>query len=149
MKLLGPVDYKEHRDFLALIIGEVDLFASLTPEQLEKLIYFLKFVEFEQGETVFNKGDEGDAFYVIYAGKAEARAPSLFLKRVINTMGPKAYFGELALMLKKPRTATIVCTEPTQCFRLDRTDFEIFMDQYPEIAAHIREEASARYENYH
>ena len=148
MKILG-LEYEQHREFVALSLSGVHFFASLSREQLWKIISFIKLVEFEKGETVFEKDAPGDSFYIIYTGGVEARVPGLFWNKVVNTMGPRDFFGELAFILKQPRTATIICTEPTQCFMLDQSGFALLMEKHLDIALSIRKTASKRYYNYH
>lgn len=149
MKILGPVDHERHKEFITLIVSGGEFFSILSPEQLGNLLYFIKFVEFDKGETIFEKNDPGNAFYIIYTGKVEARAPAESGQKTVSVMGPKSFFGELALILKLPRTAGAVCVEPTQCFRLDSEDFERLLDKYPDIAVLIRDIAEKRYQNYH
>ena len=148
MNILGPIDYEQHREFLLPIISKVDFFAQLSPEQLDKMLYFIKFVEFEREEVVFQKDVEGDSFFFIYKGVVEARVPGLFGSKVINTMGPGEFFGELALILKQPRAAAIVCVERTRCFMLDKTDFSLLLERNPDIDRIIKEVARTRFGNY-
>ena len=65
---------------LLSVMKRLELFSSLSGEDLRKILYFVKAVIFDAGETVFHKGDPGDAFYVIDDGKVEARVPSGFLE---------------------------------------------------------------------
>lgn len=149
MKILGPLDSKKHKEFIAPIMAGVKFFTPLSPEQLEKLLNFVKFVEFEKGETIVEKDAPGEAFFVLYTGKVEARAPSSSGGKVINTMGPKDFFGELALILKEPRTATIVCVEPARCFMPDQRSFALLLKKNPDIAVLVLTVASKRFYKYH
>lgn len=134
--------------FLLSAMRKVALFASLSDEQLCKVLYFVKSVAFDAGETVFKKDDDGDSFFVIQEGKVEARAPGFLGAKTLRAMGPGEFFGELALILKQPRSATIVCVEKTICFALERSDLEILMDRDTDIASTIKKTAKERYENY-
>jgi len=73
------------------------------------------------GETIIEQGDEGDAFYAIGAGQVEVLRDGV----VTRTMGPGAHFGEIALLMDVPRTATVVARTPVRLFRLDREGFEL------------------------
>lgn len=148
MHILGPLDYEQHREFLLPIISKVNFFAQLSAEQLDKLLYFIKFVEFEEGEVVFEKDSEGDSFFLIYKGRVQAQVPGLFGSKVLNSMGPGDFFGELALMLKQPRAADIVCTERTRCFMLDKADFTLLLERNPDIDHIVREVARQRFGKY-
>jgi len=138
----------ETLDFLCTAMRKLDLFASLSDEQLRKMLYFVKLVEFDEGEVVFEKGASGDAFYVIWAGAVQAFVSGFFGgTKVLRTMGPGDFFGELALLLRQPRSASIGCVEATQCFVLDTGDFELLMERNPDIADVIKAAARERFNN--
>ena len=145
MKTLGPLSFEQHKEFIAPIISRLEFFAALSREQLDKMLFFIKFVQFEAGETVIEKDAPGDSFFVIYAGQVEVRVPGFLGAKVLSTMGPGDFFGELALILNQPRSASIVCMEATQCFMLDRADFAQLMAQNPDIAQAIKDIARSRF----
>ena len=131
--------------FLFVALRKQELFQSLSDIQLYKVLQFMSSVEFDAGETVFKKGAVGDAFYIIQSGKVEARVPGfLGLAKTIATMGPAEFFGELALILKQPRAASIVCVEKTACFVLERGDLDYVMKRNPDIASAIEQVARKR-----
>ena len=132
-------------DFLAGALKLLPLFAALSEEQLVKVLYFIKVVEFEAGETVFEEGDAGERFYIVYEGRVEARKVGLLKEKVLSSMGPGEFFGELALLLGRRRAAAIVCVQPTICFSLDQTDLELLMERNPDIADAIRNVARKRF----
>jgi len=66
---------------------------------------------------------------------------------VLCRMGPGEFFGELALILRQPRSATVRCAEPTVCFTLDRTDLELLMERSAEIAGVIKRAARERFDS--
>jgi CRP-like cAMP-binding protein len=72
------------------------------------------------GETIIERGEIGDAFYVIASGRVEVLKDG----RVIGSRGPGEYFGEIALLMDVPRTATVVAKTPVRVFRLDREGFD-------------------------
>jgi len=90
-----------------------------------------------KGIKVITQGDVGDYFYVVEkgefdvyvssTGKVEAGPDGQGKK--VNTMGAGSSFGELALMYNAPRAATVVSTEPSTLWALDRVTFRrILMD---------------------
>jgi CRP-like cAMP-binding protein len=127
----------------------LDLLAPLSDEQLRKTVYFVKTVEFDEGETVFKKDDPGESFYLIHEGRAEARVPGFFGAKVLNAMGPGEFFGELALILSRPRSAAVVCVERTVCFMLDRADLERLMERSPDVEDAIKRIAKLRFDTAH
>jgi len=90
-----------------------------------------------KGIKVIQQGDVGDYFYVVEkgsfdiyvnpSGKLEAGADGLGNK--VGTVGPGGSFGELALMYNAPRAATVMSSEPSTLWALDRVTFRrILMD---------------------
>jgi CRP-like cAMP-binding protein len=66
------------------------------------------------------QGAVGDAFFVIGAGRVEVRQDGA----VLRSLGPGAYFGEIALLMDVPRTASVTAVTPVRVFRLDREGFD-------------------------
>jgi CRP-like cAMP-binding protein len=128
-------------------LRRLDLFAPMSEEQLGKLLFFVKTLEFADGEIIFEKGDEATWFYLIQSGEVEAYVPGIFGSRVLSRMGPGDFFGELALILRQPRSAGARCVGDVICFALDRADLEILMERSPDIAAAIKQIAQRRFAN--
>lgn len=111
---------KEERaaDILARL-SEVPLARSLPPAEVQAIVPFVEERRFADGESVFRKGDPGDALYLIIEGAA----------RVTDEHGevavlPKgAAFGEMALLSGEPRSATVSAAEPLRTYRIGRDDF--------------------------
>ena len=130
---------------LSAVMRSLDIFALLSADQMTRMLWFVGVREYDPGEAILAKGDVGDAFFAIHSGKVEVQVPGfLGRKKVLNRLGPGDFFGELALLLHQPRNATIVCVEPTQCFVLRTTDFELMMERNSDIAALVKTAARRR-----
>ncbi len=82
----------------------------------------LEAVGFEDSEEVVRQGDQGNDFYIIVEGTAvvtqyrnEGEEPV-----EVGRLGPSDYFGEIALILDRPRAATVTARGPLKCVKLDR-----------------------------
>ena len=64
--------------------------------------------------------------------------------RAIATLGSGDYFGELALIRERPRTATVVAKDPTTCLALTRWDFKGIVVSHPSIAIRLLETVANR-----
>jgi CRP-like cAMP-binding protein len=95
------------------------MFALLPPVTLEQLTSSLSRVRVPAGDDVFRRGNAGDRFYVIGAGEAEVALDD----RPRMTLGPGAYFGEIALLRDVPRTATVTARTVLELYALERDDF--------------------------
>ncbi|UYV71708.1 PRKAR1A [Cordylochernes scorpioides] len=83
-------------------------------------------VSFKDGEVIVMQGHPGDDFYIIVDGMAvvlQQKDRDEFLMEV-GRLGPSDYFGEIALLLDRPRAATVVAKGPLKCIKLDRARFE-------------------------
>jgi len=149
MKLLGPADYEQHRDFILVAMAGVEFFSLIPPAELERACGFIQLVEFEAGETVFEKDTEGDAFYLVYAGRLKAVNPGLLWSSTLGEIGPGGFFGELALILNKPRTAAVQCVEAAQCFRIDKAAYSSLVEQNFGLSVKIKDIAMSRYYGHH
>jgi len=112
----------------------LDIARGLDPGEREILRQALRIREIAPGEAVFRQGDEGDALYVIVRGSASVR---LQLRdggdRRLVTFSPGTVFGEMALLDRGPRSATVIADEALVCYTLDRARFEELSVAHPRI----------------
>ncbi|MEO1108468.1 MAG: Crp/Fnr family transcriptional regulator [Pseudomonadota bacterium] len=89
----------------------------------------------EQGETLFEQGDEGDALYAILSGTLEVSFLAMSGRKLTLTlMRPGEVFGEIALFDSGPRTATVTAAEPSRVLRVRRRDAMDQIRQHPDLA---------------
>jgi MFS family permease len=81
----------------------VAMFRPLPLPVVDQLARGLELSSIAGGSTVFSQGDEGDRFYLIEAGSAEVLGDG----KPVATLGPGDVFGEIALLRRVPRTATV------------------------------------------
>ena len=70
------------------------------------------------GATVFRQGDPGGSVYVIRAGKVRVLKEANGRRRMVTTLGPGDFFGEMAVMTGKPRSATVEVLEDAELLRV-------------------------------
>ncbi len=80
---------------------------------VEQLARGLEPVDVAAGQVVFTQGDVGDRYYVIESGEAEVVGDG----RVVATLGPGEGFGEIALLRRTRRTATVRAAATSGCGR--------------------------------
>ncbi|MGE0158081.1 MAG: cyclic nucleotide-binding domain-containing protein [Gemmatimonadales bacterium] len=97
----------------------------------------------EAGETVFEQGEDGDAFYVVVQGSIKISRGSTHLA----TLGPKEGFGEMAILDRDTRSATASAAEDTTLLRLDRDSFDRVVEQNPVVARGIYRVLTERLRN--
>jgi CRP-like cAMP-binding protein/Zn-dependent protease len=101
-------------------LRRVEAFASLGADDLADVVSHGRWVNVAPGETIVEQGEEGDAFYGVGSGQVDVVRDG----EPIGTLGPGAHFGEVALLLDAPRTATVIARTPARLFRLDREGFD-------------------------
>lgn len=90
------------------------------------------------GLVVFRKDDPGDGLYGVLAGRIVVTVESATGKELIlNMFGPGEFFGEIALLDGKGRTATAITREPSELLFLNRAVFQPFLARRPEATMRI------------
>lgn len=89
---------------------------------------------FEKDEVIVRQGDFGDKLYLIESGEVEVlkERPAMPPER-LAVLGPKAYFGETALLTDAPRNATVRTLTPVDAIVLGRSDFLALISSFPEL----------------
>ncbi|MDH3727693.1 MAG: Crp/Fnr family transcriptional regulator [Myxococcales bacterium] len=75
-------------------------------------------VRLSEGTTIFHQGDPGRSMYVIRAGKVRVIKESHGRQRVVTTLGPGDFFGEMAVVTGRPRSATVEVVEEAELLKL-------------------------------
>jgi len=86
---------------------------------------------FEPGEEVFRQGDIGDRIYIIASGQAEVARGESGLEAVLARLGPGEYFGEMALLNRTTRNATVRCLEPLDVLSIHKREFNTLAANLP------------------
>jgi CRP-like cAMP-binding protein len=113
------------------LIREIDYFSDLNELEVRQLIEIGYHRQLNSQEILFNEGDEGDAFYIVLDGQVEIFVPIINKQLVILDNG--AFFGELALLLGIPRTASVKALTPTTLFAIDKIGFQQLLQRHPEM----------------
>src|ERR1700730_8498227 len=120
------------------LLKEVPLFQLLDDNERAELAAQLDFVEFAAGESIFNYGDPGGSIYVISSGEVEVFFKNDTGERIVLEVATRGdFFGELSMIDNGCRSASVVATQETQTFRLDRIDLEKFLAIRPTAAMDI------------
>ncbi len=102
------------------------------PDEFNLLLQRMKRISFRSGDVIIKEGDPGDSFYLIDHGQVAVISEKEDHRR-IGVLEEGDFFGELALLTQKPRTATIKAKTDTSVFQLSRQDFEEITKRFPAI----------------
>ena len=123
------------------LLGRVRFLAGLPGPTLAALASHLRVEHAGAGDTVITAGSVGDRFYLVRSGLLQVLAPD---GSVLGQISPGEGFGELALIDRTPRTATVQATEPSELWSLDSSHFQRWVRDRFEIAARIRADQKER-----
>jgi CRP-like cAMP-binding protein len=123
----------------AAVLERLPLFAKVGSRQLRRVAGLAEVREFSPGDTVFQKGDPPDGFYLILGGRAKVVEPPQ--ARPLKTGD---YFGEMALLDGEPRSATVLAVGELQTMRLPRRPFIRLLQREPSLAIAMLGELSSR-----
>lgn len=89
---------------------------------------------YKAGERIFSQGDRGDALYYISRGRVDISIllEGIGVEKRLQSLTEGNIFGEMALLDKKPRAASVTATADTVCYRLGVEEFEKIKRDYPE-----------------
>jgi len=105
-------------------LERVPLFTGLSGETLAGLANTMRREQVLPGAAVVQEGEEGDRFYVVLSGVLTVSQQALGPRRVLR---PGDTFGEVALAMNVPRTASVRATTPAVVASCDREAFDRFV----------------------
>ena len=103
--------------------------------------------DFAPGTVLFEEGQPGDYMYVVQAGEVEIRRQVGETERVLAILPPGEFFGEMAILNGRPRSATAVVKSTARLLVIEGKTFEAMMRARPEIALRIIKSLATRLEN--
>ncbi len=114
-------------------LADVPIFEGLTKKQLRRISSLMTRLDRPAGEVLTREGQQGYEFFIVLEGEVEVRQGD----RVVATRGPGEYVGEIALLDKRPRTATVVAMTPVSVEVLSRREFVSLLAELPELSEQI------------
>lgn len=137
----GFAEELRRREFLRTwdLVARVPFFRDVGAALIADVARLLRPREYPEGAVIVRRGERGDCMYFVVEGEVEVQVQPNPLY-----LGAGQFFGELALLTRAPRNATIVASEPCTLLALDIVDFHDLMAHQPELARVIREEGARR-----
>ena len=126
----------------AKMLAEVPLFAGLKGKQIKSVASaFARERSYNAGEVIEKEGDSGVAFYLITSGSVEVRKG----EKMVTKLGRGQFFGEMALIDKQPRSATVVSGESgTKALVMPVWNFKAAVATDPTVAMGVMKELAKR-----
>jgi CRP-like cAMP-binding protein len=117
------------RDFIAHL-SEVPLFSTLSRKELNLVAKRAEDIQVPAGKVLCSEGEMGNQYFVILSGTARVSRRG----RKVASLGPGRGFGELSLLDKHPRNATVVAETPMEVVVLGQREFAGLVDDVPGFA---------------
>ena len=123
-------------------LSRVPLFEELDAAELQSIAGAMHEATVPAGATVTVEGGPGNGFFVIESGEADVTIEG----QPRATMRAGDFFGEIALLLGSPRTATVTAASDLRCYALTPWDFRTLVEGSPSIAWKVMQSMATRLE---
>jgi CRP/FNR family cyclic AMP-dependent transcriptional regulator len=126
---VGAVTFRAmaRRDAFIDHLQQVPLFSACSRKDLQLVARRAEDVKVSAGKVLVTEGETGHEFFVILEGTAKVTKKG----RKVATVGPGAGFGELALLDKAPRNATVIAETDMELVVLGQREFAGIIDEVP------------------
>ncbi len=114
-------------------LANISLFKECTKKELQAISSLVTPLDIKAGKVLTKEGDVGREFMIIASGTATVRKNG----RKVATLGAGDFFGELSLLAKVPRTATVTADTDMVIEALNRQEFASLLDESPAIARKV------------
>jgi CRP-like cAMP-binding protein len=117
------------------IIKQVPLFSRLSTRRLREVASIADELELPAGKILAKEGDRGREFFALLEGEVEVEQSG----RLIRTLDAGDFFGEIALVTKMPRTASVIAKTDVRVLVITERDFGPLLKRNPEIGRGVAE----------
>ena len=121
-------------------LAKVPIFAGCSKRELQAIVQAAKEVEHEEGHVIAREGDRGVGFFLITQGTAKVSIGG----RTRARLGPGDFFGEISLLDRGPRTASVTATSPIRLVGITAWVFRGLLEEHPSIAIKMLEVVAGR-----
>lgn len=118
------------RDEFTEHLAQVPLFSACSKKDLQAVAKRAEDVHVDAGKVLVSEGAAGAEFFVILEGQAKVTRHG----QDVATLGPSDFFGDLALLDRAPRNATITAVTPMELVVLGQREFAGIVDEVPGFA---------------
>ena len=126
-------------------LSEVSIFSHMKEEDLKRIAAQAQIRSFKQAEMIISEGDRDNRLFVVISGEAEAiKGFGSHNEKHLGMLGPRAYFGEMALIDDLARSASVIAREDTQVLCLEQLDLLKEIAESPAMALELLRTLSLR-----
>jgi CRP-like cAMP-binding protein len=122
------------------LIKRAPLFSQLSRRELQQIAGIADEIDLREGKVMTQEGKAGREFFVLLEGNADVTKNG----RRINRLSDGDFFGEIALISRSPRTATVTATTPVRALVITDRSFRRLLDETPKIQIKVMEALAER-----
>lgn len=138
------MEEKKSIDDILLCLLKTHLFSEFDISGLEKRVENISYLNLPKGYVLVEEGASSDHLYVVVKGTLTVSINKGGDSIVVKEIGPNEIIGEVALLLKEKRTATVRTKEPSEVLRINYYTFREMLRTNPKVYAKVRELALNR-----
>jgi CRP/FNR family cyclic AMP-dependent transcriptional regulator len=128
------------KDSKAAAMRDVPLFSRCSRGELRRIAKLADEIDLPAGKVLTKEGARGREFFVLLEGTADVRRDT----RLLPSLGPGDFFGEIALVTDAPRTATVTATSPVRALVITDRAFRELLRNSPDIQGKVLEAVASR-----
>ena len=129
-----------HKDAKIELLKSVPLFARCSKKELADIATIADEIDLPEGRQLTKEGGRGREFFVLLEGNADVKRK----RRKVKTLGPGDFLGEIALVTKTPRTATVTTTTPVRVLVVTEQNFRRLLERSPDVQIKVLEALAER-----
>lgn len=140
---MGAANNQKKRELLQ----KVSLFEGIDEEDLNELLPLLRFRKCVRGQPVVEVDMPGHSLYLISTGQLKVTIQKEDKEAILSLLNDGDFFGEMALLDGKGRSANVVCLRASELYELSREDFLRYVEVHPRALINILQQLSERLRN--
>lgn len=131
----GDADHPSALEIIGRLdtLQQIPLFRHLDYKELVKVLNATRVCDFGPTESIIEESDAGEEFYVVLTGEVEVSKGG----RVLTTLGERTHFGEMALVDRSPRSASVRALAATRALSLSRRSFFHLVKTEPVLSSKL------------
>lgn len=119
------------------LLRKIHLFHDLTDEEIQVVAERCVEASYKQGEVIFEQGGKAESFFIIHNGKVRITRRHDGKAEQLALLVASDFFGEMALISNRPRSATVATVTPVTVLMLSRRDFDELLRRNPKLKPNL------------
>ena len=130
----------------ASFLSRLPLFADVSPDTLARFEHRMRRREFPPKAVIVREGTTDQSAFLVLSGRVAVRRkdPDSGIEFLLAELGEGEMFGEMALLTRKPRTASVVALDATTCGVIEQADFDVLLQEHPAAVRSILASLASR-----